>query len=121
MAAIGATLSAYFILAANAFMQNPVGYEMATAGSRAELVDFWALLTNPVALAAFPHTITSAWMFAAAVLIAVPAWHLLRKQNIETIRTSRRFGMRFMIISFAGVAVTGDQPGLVMEIGRAHV
>src|SRR3546814_9784270 len=59
-------------------------------------------------------SITSAWMFAAAVLIAVSAWHLLRKQNIETMRTSLRFGMWFMIISFAGVAVTGDQLGLVM-------
>src|SRR3546814_12448215 len=59
-------------------------------------------------------SITSAWMFAAAVLIAVSAWHLLRKQNIETMRTSLRVGMWFMIISFAGVAVTGDQLGLVM-------
>ncbi|TFV81023.1 cytochrome ubiquinol oxidase subunit I [Microbacterium sp. dk485] len=114
MAAIGATLSAYFILAANAFMQNPVGYEMAADGSRAELVDFWALLTNPVALAAFPHTITSAWMFAAAVLIAVSAWHLMRHQNVETMRTSLRFGMWFMVISFVGVAISGDQLGLVM-------
>jgi cytochrome d ubiquinol oxidase subunit I len=114
MAAIGATLSAYFILAANAFMQNPVGYEMAADGSRAELVDFWALLTNPVALAAFPHTITSAWMFAAAVLIAVSAWHLMRDQNVETMRTSLRFGMWFLVISFAGVAVSGDQLSLTM-------
>ncbi|QEW03969.1 cytochrome ubiquinol oxidase subunit I [Microbacterium lushaniae] len=114
MAAIGATLSAYFILAANAFMQNPVGYEMAADGSRAELVDFWALLTNPVALAAFPHTITSAWMFAAAVLIAVSAWHLMRHQNVETMRTSLRFGMWFMVISFVGVAISGDQLSLVM-------
>ncbi|MCK6067388.1 MULTISPECIES: cytochrome ubiquinol oxidase subunit I [Microbacterium] len=114
MAAIGATLSAYFILAANAFMQNPVGYEMAADGSRAELVDFWALLTNPVALAAFPHTITSAWMFAAAVLIAVSAWHLMRHQNVETMRTSLRFGMWFMVISFVGVAISGDQLSIVM-------
>ncbi|KAA9146301.1 cytochrome ubiquinol oxidase subunit I [Microbacterium lushaniae] len=114
MAAIGATLSAYFILAANAFMQNPVGYEMAADGSRAELVDFWALLTNPVALAAFPHTITSAWMFAAAVLIAVSAWHLMRHQNVEMMRTSLRFGMWFMVISFVGVAISGDQLSLVM-------
>ncbi len=114
MAAIGATLSAYFIIAANAFMQNPVGYEMAADGSRAELVDFGALLTNPVAMAAFPHTIFSAWMFAAAVLIAVSAWHLARAQNIETMRASLRFGMWWMVGSFALVALTGDQLSLVM-------
>ncbi|MFG6444082.1 cytochrome ubiquinol oxidase subunit I [Microbacterium sp. P07] len=114
MAVIGATLSAYFILAANAFMQNPVGYQMAADGSRAELIDFWALLTNPVALAAFPHTVTSAWMFAAAVVIAVSAWHLARGRSIEMMRPSLRFGMWFMVISFAGVALSGDQLSLVM-------
>jgi cytochrome d ubiquinol oxidase subunit I len=114
MVVVGSTLSAYFILAANAFMQNPVGYEMAADGSRAELVDFFALLTNPVALAAFPHTIFSAWMFAAAVVIAVAAWHLARGRNVEMMRPTLRFGMWSMIVSFALVAVSGDQLSLVM-------
>lgn len=48
---IGSILSAYFIIAANAFMQNPVGYTYNEVTNRAELTDFWALLTNPVALA----------------------------------------------------------------------
>ncbi|MFF2632828.1 cytochrome ubiquinol oxidase subunit I [Microbacterium sp. NPDC058021] len=114
MVVLGSTLSAYFILAANAFMQNPVGYEMAADGGRAELVDFWAVLTNPVVLAAFPHTIFAAWMFAAAVVIAVSAWHLSRGQHLETLRKSLRFGMWFMIVSFVGVFLSGDQLGLVM-------
>jgi cytochrome bd ubiquinol oxidase subunit I len=114
MVVIGSTLSAYFILAANAFMQNPVGYQMSADGTRAELVDFGALLTNRVALAAFPHTITSAWMFAAAVVIAVAAWHLLRGQNVKTMRPALRFGMWFMVVSFVGVAISGDQLGLQM-------
>jgi cytochrome d ubiquinol oxidase subunit I len=87
---------------------------MAADGSRAELVDFWALLTNRVSLAAFPHTITAAWLFAAAVVIAISAWHLMRGQNVEMMRTSLRFGMWFMLVAFAGVAVSGDQLGLVM-------
>jgi len=114
MVVLGSTLSAYFILAANAFMQNPVGYQMAVDGGRAELIDFWAVLTNPVVLAAFPHTIFAAWMFAAAVVIAVSAWHLSRGQHLETMRSSLRFGLWFMIVSFAGVAVSGDQLSLVM-------
>jgi cytochrome bd ubiquinol oxidase subunit I len=114
VAVIGATLSAYFILAANAFMQNPVGYEMSPDGGRAELVDIGALLTNRVALAAFPHTITSAWMFAAAVVIAAAAWHLARGRNVETMRPALRFGMWFMVVSFIGVALSGDQLSLQM-------
>ena len=57
LAAIGTMLSAYFILAANSFMQNPEGYEMNAAAGRAELTDFWAVLTNRVLLVTFSHTI----------------------------------------------------------------
>ena len=51
-------------------MQNPVGYEMNADKGRAELVDIWALLTNPVALAAFPHTIAASFMVAAGLIIS---------------------------------------------------
>src|SRR5690606_9910109 len=57
---IGTVLSAYFILAANSFMQNPVGYTNNPATGRAELTDFWAVLTNPVQLVTFPHVLTAA-------------------------------------------------------------
>lgn len=111
---IGSILSAYFIIAANAFMQNPVGYTFNEATNRAELTDFWALLTNPVALAAFPHTIFGAFMFAAGVVISVSAWHLSRGQHFETMRISLKFGLWAMIVSTAGVVLTGDQLGLAM-------
>ncbi|MBM3715586.1 MAG: cytochrome ubiquinol oxidase subunit I [Actinobacteria bacterium] len=114
IAALGATFSAYFILAANAFMQNPVGYEMSADGSRAQLVDFWAMLTNPVALAAFPHTIFAGWMFAAMVVVAVSAWHLARNQNVELMRKTLRFGLWSTVVSFVLVALAGDQLSLVM-------
>lgn len=112
--AIGSTLSAYFIIAANAFMQNPVGYEYNPVTNRAELVDFWALLTNPVALAAFPHTIFGAFMFAAGVIISVSAWHLYRGQHLDTMRVSLKFGLWGMLVSTAGVVLSGDQLGLAM-------
>ncbi|MGF3053303.1 cytochrome ubiquinol oxidase subunit I [Microbacterium sp. YY-03] len=112
--AIGSILSAYFIIAANAFMQNPVGYEMNAETGRAELVDFGALMTNPVALAAFPHTIFAAFMFAAGVIISVAAWHISRAQHLDSMRTALRFGLWFMIISTIGVVITGDQLSLAM-------
>jgi len=114
MATLGATFSAYFIIAANAFMQNPVGYQMAADGHRAELVDFWAMLTNPVALAAFPHTIFSGWMFAAMIVASISAWHLARGRNVEMMRTTLRFGLWSAIVSFVLVAIVGDQLSLVM-------
>ena len=114
IATIGAWFSAYFILAANAFMQNPVGYQMAEDGSRAEMTDVLAVLTNPVALAALPHTLFAAFMMTAGVVISISAWHLLRGQNVEMMRTSLRYGLWGMIVAFAGVALSGDQLGLVM-------
>ncbi|MBB3159125.1 cytochrome d ubiquinol oxidase subunit I [Microbacterium proteolyticum] len=114
MASIGATLSAYFIIAANAFMQNPVGYQMSAEGHRAELVDFWALLTNPVALAAFPHTIFAGWMFAAMIVVAISAWHLSRGRNTDMMRKTLRFGLWSTVVSFVLVAIVGDQLSLVM-------
>lgn len=111
---IGSVLSAYFIIAANSFMQNPVGYVYNPETNRAELTDIWALLTNPVALAAFPHTIFGAFMFAAGVIISVSAWHLSRGQHLETMRISLKFGLWAMIVAVIGVALTGDQLGLVM-------
>lgn len=112
--AVGSILSAYFIIAANAFMQNPVGYEYNPVTNRAELVDFGALLMNPVALAAFPHTLFGAFMFAAGVVISVSAWHLYRGQHLETMRISLKFGLWSMLVATAGVALTGDQLGLAM-------
>ncbi|OZB85476.1 cytochrome ubiquinol oxidase subunit I [Microbacterium sp. 13-71-7] len=112
--AIGTILSAYFIIAANAFMQNPVGYTYNPATNRAELTDFVALLTNKVALAAFPHTIFGAFMLATGVVISVSAWHLSRGQHVATMRKSLKFGLWGILVATAGVLLTGDQLGLAM-------
>jgi cytochrome d ubiquinol oxidase subunit I len=87
---------------------------MAQDGGRAEMNDFFAVLTNPVALAALPHTLFAAFMMTAGVIISISAWHLVRKQNLEMMRSSLRYGLWGMIIAFVGVAVSGDQLGLVM-------
>ncbi|MDO8337506.1 MAG: cytochrome ubiquinol oxidase subunit I [Microcella sp.] len=111
---ISTMLSAYFILAANAFMQNPVGFTINEERGRAELTDIVAVLTNPVVLASFPHTIFAAVMFAAVVVVAVAAYHLARGQYDETMRTALRFGGVTNLVAFAGVALSGDQLSLVM-------
>ncbi|MEJ3403147.1 cytochrome ubiquinol oxidase subunit I [Rathayibacter sp. YIM 133350] len=110
----GSVLSAYFILAANAFMQNPVGYHINEAKGRAELTDIWALLGNKVALAAFPHTIFACFMVAAGLVITVAAWHLARGQHLDTMRPALKLGLWMMVVSGALTTLAGDQLGLAM-------
>ncbi len=114
MTAIATAVSAYFILAANAFMQNPVGYELNPETQRAELSNIGDVLTNPVALWQFPHTIAASIMFAATVMVAVAAWHLKRNQYVDEMRTSLRFGLWANIIGFVGVGLSGHSLGMVM-------
>lgn len=114
MTALGVVLSAYFILAANAFMQNPVGFEINEVKNRAELVDIGAVLTNIVALNQFPHTLTASLMFAGAVMVSISAYHLKRKQSVAPMRTSLRFGLWSVIVGGIGTVVSGDGLGLAM-------
>ncbi|MEN0102890.1 MAG: cytochrome ubiquinol oxidase subunit I, partial [Curtobacterium sp.] len=110
----GTIMSAYFIIAANAFMQHPVGYVINEAKGRAELTDIWAVLTNKVALAAFPHTLFACFMVAAGVIISVASYHLARNQNLETMMPALKFGLWTMVAAGALTVLTGDQLGLTM-------
>jgi len=114
MTVIGSITSAYFILAANAFMQNPIAYTINPEKGRAELTSIGELLTNPIALAAFPHTIFACFMVSAGLIISVAAWHLARNQHFETMRPALKFGMWMMIIAGIGTTLAGDQLSLVM-------
>ncbi|MEV4811401.1 cytochrome ubiquinol oxidase subunit I [Micromonospora avicenniae] len=116
-AAIGSNLSAYFILAANSFMQNPVGYRINPDTGRAELTDFVALLTNKVALVTFPHTIAGAFLVAGSLLVAVALWHLIRNRDsadIPTYRFAAKFGSWVTLLAAGAVLITGDIQGKIM-------
>jgi cytochrome d ubiquinol oxidase subunit I len=111
---LGVWLSAYFILAANAFMQHPVGFTINAAKNRAELTDIGAVLTNIVALNQFPHTITASIMFAGGVMVAVGAYHLKRNQYVESMYRSLRFGLWAALLGGIGTIISGDGLGLAM-------
>ncbi|GAA4503055.1 cytochrome ubiquinol oxidase subunit I [Actinoallomurus oryzae] len=111
---VGTLLSAYFILAANSWMQHPVGYHLDTATGRARLTDFWAVLTNSTMLVAFPHTITAAFVTAGLFVVGISAWHLARGRHVEVFRPSLRMALVVTFVASLGVAVTGDQQGKVM-------
>jgi cytochrome d ubiquinol oxidase subunit I len=111
---VGSIASAYFIIAANSFMQNPVAYRINEVKGRAELTSIWELLTNPIALAAFPHTIFACFMVSAGLVISVAAWHLSRNQHLDTMRPALKFGLWMMVISGALTTLMGDQLSLAM-------
>lgn len=95
LVAIGSNLSAFWILVANSFMQQPVGYQL--ANGRAEMVDFTALLTNGHVWVQFPHVFFVGITTASFFIIGISSWHLIKKsKNIELYQKS------FKIASFAG-------------------
>jgi cytochrome d ubiquinol oxidase subunit I len=117
IAALGSVLSAYFILAANSWMQNPVGYRVDPDTGRAALTDFGAVLTNKVALITFPHTLAGSLLVAGALIVAVSLWHVHRRpdaSDVDTHRSALRFGAWVAIGAAAAVVVTGDVQGKVM-------
>jgi cytochrome d ubiquinol oxidase subunit I len=116
VAAVGTAISAYIILAANSWMQHPVGYEVNQAAGRAELKDFLAVLTNVTALITFPHTIAAAFMTTGALLTGVALWRLVRRkgQDDGAFRATAKAGAVMLLVSGLLVAVTGDIQGKVM-------
>jgi cytochrome d ubiquinol oxidase subunit I len=120
---IGTLLSAYFILAANSFMQNPVGYRYNPESGRAELTDFAAVLTNKVQLITFPHVVFAAYMVGGAMVMGVGLWHLRRvnRASEQTVRSedgmwrkATRLGAAVTLVAGMAVAVTGDVQGKIM-------
>lgn len=88
LVAIGSNLSALWILLANGWMQHPVGYVINEVNGRAELVDFFALATNPKGWLFFWHTIAAGFTAASFLILGVSAYHIFRKQNVKLFKIS---------------------------------
>ncbi|AXK45315.1 cytochrome ubiquinol oxidase subunit I [Brachybacterium saurashtrense] len=137
--ALGTTLSAYFIIAANSFMQHPVGAMLNPETGRAELDpsqgSILSVLTNITTLAAFPHVVSGAWLVAAAFVTGIAAWHMVRHHRRadelgrdtaegadhdhaarQLFRPVLRFGVVAMFVSALVLVVSGDfQAKLMFE------
>ncbi len=109
MVAIAGNISAFWIIIANGWMQNPVGYVL--RNGRAELDNFFTVITNPYALGQYFHTITSTWMLGGFFVLGVSAWHLLRKSNVEFFSRSFKMAAPFTVIMTLLVAVAGHHQG----------
>ncbi len=105
MVAIGSNVSALWILIANSFMQEPVGYTI--RNGRAEMTDFFALLLNPNVQVQFPHTVLAGFTTAAFFVMGVSAYHLLRNQKVEFFRRSFQMGAIIGAMAIVMVGLTG--------------
>ena len=108
---IGATLSAWWILVANAWMQCPVGCEFNPDTMRNEMTSFAAVALSPAAVDKFLHTVISAWIVGAVFVVAVSSWYLLKKRHVELAVKSIRIAAIVGLIATVGAAFTGHISG----------
>ena len=114
LTAIGANLSALWILVANAWMQYPVGCRFDLDTVRNEMVSFSEVLFSPVAINKFTHTVTSAFTLAALFVVGVSAWYLLRRRERQLATRSIAVASLFGLAASLLTATTGDRSGAVI-------
>lgn len=108
LTAIGASLSALWILVANAWMQNPVGMQFNPETARNEMINFWDILFSMTAVNKFIHTISSGFVLAALVVIGISAWYLLKKRELLFAKRSMIIASTFGLLSCIYLIGSGD-------------
>jgi cytochrome bd ubiquinol oxidase subunit I len=109
LVAIGANLSALWILVANAWMQHPVGMVFNAETARNEMINFWTVLFNQVAVDKFLHTISSGFLLASMFVLGISSWFLIRKREEQVAKKSILIAAVFGLLSSLMVAYTGDE------------
>ncbi len=118
LVALGANLSALWILVANAWMIYPVGMRFNPDTARNEMMNFWDVLLSPVAVNKFLHTISSGFVLASIFVVGVSAWFLLQKREIKMAKKSIAIASVFGIITSIFLIFTGD--GSARRIARVQ-
>lgn len=112
---IGATVSAWWILVANAWMQYPVGCVFNPETMRNEMTSFFDVALSPFAVDKFCHTVTSSWIVGAVFVTAVSCWYLIRKREqklaIESVKIASVVGLCAAVLA----AITGDNSGYMVS------
>ena len=112
---IGATVSAYWILVANGWMQNPVGTTFNPDTVRSEMASaaaFWEVISNPVAVSKFFHSVTSGWVTGGVFVVGVSAWYLLKKRHVDFAKKSLLVGAIVGLVGSGAVMLSGDSSGI---------
>jgi cytochrome bd ubiquinol oxidase subunit I len=113
LVAFGAMLSAAFIMAANSWMQHPVGYVTNPRTHAPELNDIWALFTNPVWIWGYTKVILASIVTGAAVMLAVSAWQLRRGRQAGVFRRSARLSLVVLVPAILLAMLVGDELGVI--------
>lgn len=115
---LGATLSAWWILVANAWMQYPVGMEFNPETVRSEMADFLAVAFSPVAVNKFCHTVSSSWVLGSVFVVGVSCWYLLKKRHVPFALDSIRIAAMFGLLAALLTAWSGHRSGV--DIARCQ-
>ena len=107
LVSVGSILSAFFIIAANSWMQHPVGYKMVKG--KPQLDNIWAVITNNTALAAYVHVIMAAALTVSLVTIGVAGYHLRREHQVDTFTTAIKVALPILVVGAIGSFFAGDQ------------
>jgi cytochrome d ubiquinol oxidase subunit I len=108
LVAVGANLSALWILVANAWMQAPVGMQFNPEAARNEMINFWEILFSPMAVNKFLHTISSGFVLASVFVVSISAWFILKNRELFFAKRSILIASVFGILSSVYLIFTGD-------------
>ena len=114
LVAIGTTASAYFILAANSWMQHPVGYKLNNVTHRAEMTSIAKILTNSTLIRAFGHTIAAAGLTASMLVLGVAAWHLRKRSQVPLFAPVARIALWATLVASVATMLLGHTQGQLM-------
>jgi cytochrome d ubiquinol oxidase subunit I len=114
LVAAGTMLSAAFIMAANSWMQHPVGYTNNSHG-QPQLTNIWALFTNPTFVWAYPHVLLAALVTGSIIMLAVSAWHMRREAARDTFRRAATISLAVLLPSIILAMFVGSELGVVEE------
>lgn len=109
MVAVGSSLSAVWILVANAWMQHPVGMAFNPETARFEMENFWAVLFSPIAMSKFTHATSSGFLLASLFVVTISSWYLLKGRHVEMAKRSIVVASVFGLLASVYVGFTGDE------------
>jgi cytochrome d ubiquinol oxidase subunit I len=113
--ALATSLSALWILVANAWMQNPVGSAFNPETMRMEVTSFAEVFFNPVAQAKFVHTVSAGYVLGSMFVLSISAWYLLRGRNVDFAKRSMAVAASFGLAAALSVVVLGDESGYAVS------
>ncbi len=116
LVAIASNVSAYWILVANSWMQHPVGYTI--RNGRAELTDFWAVISQPFAILTFFHATFAGYIVAGFFVMSFSAYHLLKKNKVSFFTKSFRLALIFAFVFSVLEVLVGDLHGREMAYAQ---